>query len=261
MASAKERAEKKEQRATEEKPFGSSEPAISTEWSPGQIKQQMITAVKSLAFDLIRAIDETSPPEALEQSITVAQQRIKAYRDLNAPDRIPDILRDALSVDAIEQSAPERFVFSEERERNAKDGTDKEELAHSQVTHAVLKKLKKRVLGGPPLGYDESYNEIEHCFRLRREAEIDKYRYEIEHPRRWYGYRVDHLSETALATLRNIAKRANERLHKQALKTLSDRGFIKPFRKKWRLTPDGERAIKYHAEKEAFYAKQEGVRR
>jgi hypothetical protein len=61
---------------------------------------------------------------------------------------------------------------------------------------------------------------------------------------RWhrrYAHDADFLSETALVTLRHIAKRANERLHKQALKTLSDRGFIKPFRNKWRIaTPKSE---------------------
>jgi hypothetical protein len=34
--------------------------------------------------------------------------------------------------------------------------------------------------------------------------------------------------------------------------------FIKPFRQKWRLTPKGERAIKFHAEKDAFHAKGKG---
>jgi len=58
MASAKERVEKKEQRATEKSSL------ISTEQSPEQIKRRMIIAVKSLAFDLIRAIDEPSPPES-----------------------------------------------------------------------------------------------------------------------------------------------------------------------------------------------------
>ena len=79
MASAMERVEKKEQRATEKRL-----PAIDTEQSPEQTKRQMITAVQSLAFDLIRAIDESSPPEALEQSIAVAHQRIKDYRVLNS---------------------------------------------------------------------------------------------------------------------------------------------------------------------------------
>jgi hypothetical protein len=95
---------------------------------------------------------------------------------------------------------------------------------------------------------------------MRREAEIDNYQYRMAHPHQRYAYEVDCLSQIALATLRSIAQRLNGRLHKQALKTLSDRGFIKPFRKTWRLTPDGERAIKYHAEKEAFYAKQKGIR-
>jgi predicted nucleotidyltransferase/aryl carrier-like protein len=69
MASAKERVEKKEQRATEKSSL------ISTEQSPEQIKRRMITAVQSLAFDLLRAIDEPSPPEAFEQSIAVAHLR------------------------------------------------------------------------------------------------------------------------------------------------------------------------------------------
>jgi hypothetical protein len=152
------------------------------------------------------------------------------------------------------KSESERFVFSEERERNAKDGTDKKARAHEQVTHAVLKKLKQWILTGQPLRHDEYYYQVEDCFRLRREADIDEYKYRIEHPQRRYIHDADFLSETALATLRQIAKQANDRLHKQALKTLSDRGFIKPFRNKWRLTPDGEWAIKYHAEKDAFHA-------
>ena len=98
------------------------------------------------------------------------------------------------------------------------------------------------------------------AFSCWRDAQIDKYQYQITHPHQWYTYKLDRLSETALATLRNIANHATKLLHKQALKTLSDRGFIKPLRKKWRLTPHGERAIKYHAEKEAFYAKQKGAR-
>lgn len=94
---------------------------------------------------------------------------------MNAPDRIPDILRNALSVDAIEQSEPERFVFSEKRERNAKNGTDKKALAHKQLTHTVLKKLNQCTISVQPLGHDE------HCFRLRREADIDEYEYRIAH--------------------------------------------------------------------------------
>ena len=68
-------------------------------------------------------------------------------------------------------------------------------------------------------------------------------------------YGADSLSDTAVSTLRSVAKGNNERLHKQAVNTLSRYDFIKPFRKKWRLTPKGERAIKYHAEKDAFQAK------
>ena len=53
---------RKERQATEKEPSGLAEP-IGREQSHEQIKQQMITAVKSLAFDLIRAIDELSPSE------------------------------------------------------------------------------------------------------------------------------------------------------------------------------------------------------
>ncbi len=171
MASAMERAKKKEQRATEKRL-----PTIDTEQSLEQTKRQMITAVQSLAFDLIRAIDESSPPEALEQSIAVAHQRIKDYRVLNMPDRIPDVLRDALSIDTIEQkSEPNTFVFFEDRKRMAKDGTDKAAAAHKQITHAALKKLKSRVLGHSHCRWDESYTRIEQSFRLRRDADYDEY--------------------------------------------------------------------------------------
>jgi len=188
----------------------------------------MITAVRSLAFDLLRAIDESSPTEALEHSITVAEQRIRAYRTLNRPDRVPDILCDALSIDVIERSAPERFVFSEERERNAKDGTDKEALAHRQVTHAVLKKLKRCVLGKPPFEHDASYSEIERCFRVWSDAQYDRYQYRVAHRRQRHARGIDSLSGVALATLRGIASPANGGLHRQALDTLSRRGLIKP---------------------------------
>ncbi|SDR01275.1 hypothetical protein SAMN05519103_00405 [Rhizobiales bacterium GAS113] len=108
MASARERAEKKEQQGDKKKLV-----TVTTERSPEQIKRQMITAVQSLAFDLIRAIDEPSPPEALAQSIAVAHQRIKDYRELKVPVHIPDILRDTLSIDIIEQkSERDTFVFS-----------------------------------------------------------------------------------------------------------------------------------------------------
>jgi hypothetical protein len=252
MASAKERLEKKEQRAAEKLP------TISTEQSPEQIKRGMITAVQSLAFDLIRAIDEPSPQEALEQSIAVAHQRIKDYRELNVPDRISDVLRDVLSVDIIEpKSEPETFVFSEDRERMAKDGTDKAVAAHRQITHAVLKKLKSRILGVPNYRSDESYVQVEQAFRLRRDADFDQYEYWRTHPQMEF-FGADFLSNTAVSTLRSIAKGNNERLHKQAVRTLTKYDFIRPFRKKWRLTPKGEQAIKYHAEKDAFHAKRRG---
>ncbi|KJC60310.1 hypothetical protein UP10_13220 [Bradyrhizobium sp. LTSPM299] len=253
MASAKERAEKKEQ--TTAKGAAST---IKAEHSPEQIKRRMITAVRSLAFDLLRAIDEPSPPEALEQSIIVAHQRIKDYREMNLPDRIPNVLCDVLSNDVIEQnSRPDTFVFSEDRERMAQDGTDKADAAHTQITHAVLKKLKSRVLGHPNYRWDDIYVEIEQAFRLRREADFEEYEYRRTHPRTEF-YGADFLSDTAVSTLRSIGKGNTERLHKQALGILSKYDFIRPFRKKWRLTPKGERAIKYHAEKDAFHAKRKG---
>lgn len=252
MGSAKERAAKKERRAPENMS------TLGTDKSPEQIRRQMIIAVRSLAFDLIRAIDEPSPPEALEQSIAVAHRRIKDYREMNVPDRIADVFRDALSIDIIEQkSEPDTFVFSEDRERMAKDGTDKAAAAHRQITHAILKKLKSRVLGQPHDRWDESYVQIEQAFRLRRDADFDEYEYRRAHPRiEFYG--ADSLSDTAASTLHSIAKGNNERLHKQAVSTLSKYDFIRPFRKKWRLTPKGERAIKYHAEKDAFHEKRRG---
>jgi hypothetical protein len=135
----------------------------------------------------------------------------------------------------------------------AQDGTDKKEAAHKQITHAVLKKLKNRVLGHPHHRWDDTYVEIERAFRLRREADFDEYEYRRTHPQTDV-YSADFLSDTAVSTLRSIYKGNDERLHKQALGTLSKYGFIRPFRKKWRLTPKGEQAIKYHAEKDAFSA-------
>jgi hypothetical protein len=55
-----------------------------------------------------------------------------------------------------------------------------------------------------------------------------------------------------------IEEGGGQRLHKQVVNTLSKNGFIKPFRQKWRLTPKGELAIKFHAEKDAFYASEKG---
>jgi hypothetical protein len=49
------------------------------------------------------------------------------------------------------------------------------------------------------------HTRIEKCFGLRREAEIDEYKYRIERPQQRYTHDADFLSETALATLRQIA--------------------------------------------------------
>jgi hypothetical protein len=57
----------------------------------------MIRAVKSLAFDILRAIDESMPPETLERSIELAHERIRTYRATNEPEYVANILRDALS--------------------------------------------------------------------------------------------------------------------------------------------------------------------
>lgn len=78
------------------------------------LKQQMIDAVKSLAFDILRAIDETQPPEMLTHSIAIAHERISAYDASKAAERTADILRDALSIDIIEQAkaaANEEFII------------------------------------------------------------------------------------------------------------------------------------------------------
>jgi len=74
----------------------------------------MIAAIKSLAFDILRALDEATSPEALEHSIEVAHKSIETYRAANEPERVADILRDSLSIDAIEQKKAtenKRFVF------------------------------------------------------------------------------------------------------------------------------------------------------
>jgi hypothetical protein len=108
---------------------------------------------------------------------------------LHLPDRMPDVFCDALSTDIVDQkSKPDTFVFSEDRERMAQDGTDKAEAAHKQITHAVLKKLKSRFLGHPHYRWDDTYIEIEQAFRLRREADFEEYEYRRTHPRtEFYG--------------------------------------------------------------------------
>ncbi|QGM98428.1 hypothetical protein [Methylocystis parvus] len=92
---------------------------------------------------------------------------------------------------------------------------------------------------------------------MKREADYDECEYRRTHP--WMEfYGADFLSDTAVSTLRRITEGNYEQLHKQAVNALSKYEFIKPFRKKWRLTAKGERAIKYHAEKDAFHAKKKG---
>ncbi len=88
-------------------------------------------------------------------------------------------------------------------------------------------------------------------FAAYRNAEYDSWKYHREHGHDWQG--PETLSDRAVLTIRRIANRTDEKLDKQALKTLSDKGFIKPFRKtKWRLTSKGEAAIKYHHERDEW---------
>jgi hypothetical protein len=72
MQAATERAKEKAKDKTEKKLFGPLAPVIPDD----PPKERMLGAVKSLAFDILRAIDESTPPEALEHSIEVARERI-----------------------------------------------------------------------------------------------------------------------------------------------------------------------------------------
>ena len=214
-------------------------------------RDRMINALKSLAFDILRALDESTPPEALEHSIEIAHERIKAYRATNEPERIADILRETLSIDVIEQrkaAKNETFVFSGDRERRAQDGTDGKEAAESGMKHAVIAQLKCTLTGA----YDSNAaDRMTRHFEAYRRAEYDAWKYRQEHGYDWSG--PESLSDRAVATIRRIANCASEKLDKQALKTLSDKGFIKSFRKtKWRLTAKGEIAIRYHDERDAW---------
>jgi hypothetical protein len=76
MRAATERAKERAKDKTDAKPSGPHTPAI----SDAQPKERMINAIKSLAFDILCALDEAAPPEALEHSIEFAHERIKAYR-------------------------------------------------------------------------------------------------------------------------------------------------------------------------------------
>jgi hypothetical protein len=214
-------------------------------------KERMISAVKSLAFDILRAIDESTPPEALEHSIEVAHERIRAYRAANEPGRVADILRDKLSIDLIEQKKAtenETFVFSGDRERWAQDGTNDKAAAEQGMKHAVIAELKNKLTGR--FDSDLVHGMIRQ-FDAYRGAEYASWKCRQEHGYDWHG--PETLSDRAVVTIRRIANRASEKLDQQALKTLSNNGFIKPFRKtKWRLTAKGEVAMKYHHERDVW---------
>jgi len=214
-------------------------------------KEQMISAIKSLAFDILRAFDESTPPVALEHSIEVAHESIKVYRAANEPESVADILRDTLSIDVIEQkkvTENETFVFSGDHERWALDGTNEKAAAEKGMKHAVIAELKCALTGR----YDsDRVHGMIGQFEAYRRAEYDAWKYRQEHRSDWYG--PESLSDRAVVTIRRIANQTSEKLDKQALKTLSDNGFIKPYRKtKWRLTAKGEVAIKYHDERDAW---------
>jgi hypothetical protein len=214
-------------------------------------KEQMIRAVKSLAFDILRAIDESMPSETLERSIEVTYEHVKAYRAMNESESVANILRDALSIDMIEQKVPENngFVFSGDRERRALDGTDDSLAAKKSMKRAVISVLKCAVAGrqSQSLGMPK-------CFDDYAAAQRKTEKYYQQHGYDFYG--PESLSNRALVTLRGIASRTEDKLDKQALKTLTDRGFIKPFRKTWRRTAKGEAAIRYHHERDAWQKQQ-----
>lgn len=247
MKDATENAGKSEKHRTDKKLFGPNLAVVPND----PPKERMIRAIKSLAFDILRAIDESDPPEALEHSIEVAHERIKSYRETNKPERIADILRDTLSIDVIEQKKSlenETFVFSGDRERWAQDGTTDKAAAEKGMKHAVIAELKDTLSG-------RSDSDFTHGmigqFAAYRSAEYNSWKYRQEHGDDWHG--PDSLSDRAVVTLRRIANNTCEKLDKQAIKTLSDRGFIKPFRKiKWRLTAKGEVAIEYHLERDSW---------
>ncbi len=76
-----------------------------------------------------------------------------------------DVLRDTLSIDVIEQkkaSEKETFVFSGDRDRRAKDGTNDKTAAENGMKHAVLATLKDahRPAGFGSRGNDESVRRL-----------------------------------------------------------------------------------------------------
>jgi hypothetical protein len=60
-------------------------------------KDQLVRAAKSLAFVILRAIDELQPPEMLAHSIAVAHDCIKAYGATDPSEPIADVLRNPLN--------------------------------------------------------------------------------------------------------------------------------------------------------------------
>ena len=156
-----------------------------------------------------------------------------------------------MRIDVIEQKKAtenETFVFSGDRERWAQDGTNDKAAAEKGMKHAVIAELKNKLTGRSDL--DLMHGMIRQ-FETYRGAQYDSWKYRQEHGHDWHG--PETLSDRAVVTIRRIANRTDEKLDKQALKTLSDNGFIKPFRKtKWRLTAKGEVAIKYHHERDAW---------
>lgn len=222
-----------------------------TALADGPARERMVLAVRSLAFDVLRTIDEATPLDVLERSIELAHERIQAYRQEGEAEHVSNVLHKALSIDAIEQedvNKNERFVFSGDRERWEHDGTSAKRAAERGMQSAVIAQLKCKILGREDA--DASIG-MARQFAAYRNAEYDAWKYREEHGYDWYG--PERLYDRAVVTLRRIASGENEKLDKQALKTLSDNDFIKTFRKtRWRLTAKGELAIKYHDERDAW---------
>lgn len=247
MRAAAQAVGKKARHKADRKSLAPSAPTIHDEES----RERITSAVKSLAFDVLSALDESVPLEALERSIEVAHDRIKTYRAANEPERVADILRDTLSIDVIEQKkvvGQDTFVFSGDRERWALDGADHKAAAEKGMKRAVIATLKYILTGRNDA---DLIRGMTRHFEAYRRAEYDAWKYHQAHGYDWYG--PESLSDRAVVTIRRIASNMNEKLDKQALKTLSERGFIKPLRRtKWRLSAKGEVAIKYHDERDAW---------
>jgi hypothetical protein len=66
-------------------------------------KERMISAVRSLAFDLLGALDESTSPEALERSIHVAHERTNAYHAANGSERVADKIEQIVGAELVLQ--------------------------------------------------------------------------------------------------------------------------------------------------------------